>query len=140
LSYILDTNACVMLINNTNYAVRERFNREVAQADIYVSSVVAFELWYGAFKSRKLKATSEWLQAFLSGPVQILAFDSEDAVMAGRIRAELESVGRPIGPYDLLIAGQALRRGMTAVTGNVSEFSRVRGLKWEDWSVPARPR
>ena len=64
----------------------------------------------------------------------IVDFDGEDARVAGEQRAALETAGRPLGPYDLLIAGQALRREWILVTANVSEFSRVKGLKWEDWA------
>ena len=74
------------------------------------------------------------LSGFLSGPLQQLAFDDEDARFAGDLRAELETVGRPIGDYDLLIAGQALRHKMTLVTANMREFSQVKSLSWEDWS------
>jgi tRNA(fMet)-specific endonuclease VapC len=63
-----------------------------------------------------------------------LPFDHKDSRAAGSIRASLESVGRPIGGYDYLIAGQALARGMILVTANVSEFSRVKGLSWQDWA------
>ena len=61
-------------------------------------------------------------------------FDDEDARVAGELRAELESIGRPIGEYDLLIAGQALRHKMTLVTANAKEFGRIKTLSWEDWS------
>lgn len=57
---------------------------------------------------------------------------------AGTVRAELETAGKPIGAYDVLIAGQARRRGVTLVTSNVSEFDRVAGLKWEDWATARR--
>ena len=74
------------------------------------------------------------LLKFLSPSLSAVSFDAEDAEIAGMQRAALEKVGRPIGPYDLLIAGQALRRNWTLVTANVSEFSRIKGLTWEDWS------
>lgn len=61
-------------------------------------------------------------------------FNDEDARQAGRVRAALQTAGTPIGADDLLIAGQALRRGMTLVTANAGEFSRVPGLAWEDWA------
>ena len=70
---------------------------------------------------------------FLGGPVRVLEFGEEDARYAGEIRSSLERMGRPIGTYDLLIAGQALSRKLTLVTANVKEFGRVRGLDWEDW-------
>jgi len=101
---------------------------------VFTSSVVMFELWYGVDKSSRPQANSERVAIFLSGPVGILPFDDTDARAAGSIRAALETSGRPIGAYDLLIAGQALSRQLTLVTANVKEFSRVKGLNWEDWA------
>jgi len=63
-----------------------------------------------------------------------LAFEEEDAKLAGSVRAAMESAGKPIGAYDLLIAGQALRHKLTLVTANVREFVRIKGLQWEDWA------
>ena len=93
-----------------------------------------FELWYGVSKSRRREMNAQLLVGFLSGPVHLLAFDEEDARLAGELRAETESFGRPIGEYDLLIAGQALRHKLTLVTANTREFGRVKNLSWEDWS------
>ncbi|MGA7954645.1 MAG: type II toxin-antitoxin system VapC family toxin [Gloeobacterales cyanobacterium] len=135
MTYLLDTNACIALINGNPSHVRERFQRTMATGDsITVSSVVAFELWYGVAKSTRKVANTKRLETFFAGPLDLLAFDDEDARTAGTIRAELEAGGNPIGAYDLLIAGQALRYGATLVTANVSEFSRVAGLTWEDWA------
>jgi tRNA(fMet)-specific endonuclease VapC len=139
MTYLLDTNACIALINGTPKDVRRRFQRAIAKdATILVSSVVAFELWYGAAKSQRTKANTERLPAFLAGPLEWIAFDDEDAREAGTVRAELEIAGKPIGAYDVLIAGQARRRGAMLVTSNVSEFARVAGLKWENWAASRR--
>jgi tRNA(fMet)-specific endonuclease VapC len=139
MTYLLDTNACIALINGTPRGVRRRFQRAIAKdAAILVSSVVAFELWYGAAKSQRREANTERLQAFLAGPLEWIAFDDQDAREAGLVRAELERAGRPIGAYDVLIAGQARRRRATLVTSNVAEFARVAGLKWEDWAASRR--
>lgn len=139
MTYLLDTNACIALINGTPKDVRRRFQRAIAkEAAILVSSVVAFELWYGAAKSRRKEANTERLEAFLAGPLEWTVFDEEDAREAGVVRAQLEIAGTPIGAYDVLIAGQARRRGATLVTSNVGEFDRVTGLKWEDWAVSHR--
>jgi len=73
------------------------------------------------------------VEVFLGGSVRVLEFGEEDARYAGEIRNTLERMGRPIGTYDVLIAGQALSRKMTLVTANVKEFGRVKGLEWEDW-------
>ena len=99
-----------------------------------VSTVVAFELWYGVAKSQHQEVNAERLDTFLAGPIRLMAFEEEDARTAGTIRAELEAAGRPIGAYDLLIAGQAVRHKVTLVTANEKEFARVQGLIWEDWA------
>jgi tRNA(fMet)-specific endonuclease VapC len=98
------------------------------------SSVAVFELWYGVGKSQQQDANAKRLTTFLSGPIDVLELDDEDARAAGEVRAVLEASGTPIGAYDLLIAGQARRRGATLVTANAAEFSRVSGLRWEDWA------
>ena len=103
---------------------------------ILVSSVVLFELWYGVARSGRREENTERLRVFLLGVKSILPFEEEDASIAGDLRASLEMGGTPIGPYDLLIAAQALRSGITLVTANISEFARVPGLEWEDWTVP----
>jgi len=77
---------------------------------------------------------TERLRVLLSGDLDLLDFDDEDARTAGHARAALEKAGTPIGAYDLLIAGQARRRGATLVTANVTEFDRVPELKCEDWA------
>jgi tRNA(fMet)-specific endonuclease VapC len=138
-TYLLDTNACVALINGTPKEVRRRFRRAIARdTTMLVSSVVAFELWYGVAKSQRREANTERLNAFLAGPLEWIDFDEVDAREAGTVRAELERAGRPIGAYDVLIAGQARRRRVTLVTSNGREFDRVTGLKWENWAVARR--
>ena len=92
-----------------------------------------FELWYGVAKSRQVSRNTELLRTFLQ-PLRIVAFDDEDAETAGDVRAALERSGKPIGPYDNLIAAQALRRDLLLITANVREFSRVKGLRWENWA------
>lgn len=137
MSYLLDTNACIALINGTSAAVRGRFQRAVSSgAQIYVSSVVTFELWYGVAKSAHRPLNTQRLEAFLAGPITLLPLGAEDARAAGSIRAALQASGTPIGAYGVLIAGQALARELTLVTANVSEFSRVKGLAWQDWAKP----
>jgi len=138
-TYLLDTNACVALINGTPKEVRRRFRRAIARrARVLVSSVVAFELWYGVAKSQRREGNTGRLTAFLAGPLEWIAFDEDDAREAGSVRDELERAGKPIGAYDVLIAGQARRRRASLVTSNGREFDRVAGLKWEDWAVARR--
>lgn len=137
MDYLLDTNVCIALIKNTDSLVRVRFQK-VSRAGgfVYVPSIVTFELWYGVANSKRIAFNADRLEAFLSGRVNVLPFDDGDARAAGTIRANLEVSGGIIGPYDLLIAGQALARQLTLVTANVSEFSRVKGLSWQDWAKP----
>ena len=135
MSYLLDTNVCIALINGKPLAIRHTFEKTIdGGALVNVSAIAAFELWYGAEKSERKEANRERVQAFLAGPISLLSLDDEDAKEAGTIRAALELAGRPIGGYDLLIAGQAIRHKLTLVTSNAREFGRVKGLSWEDWA------
>jgi tRNA(fMet)-specific endonuclease VapC len=134
-NFLLDTNAVVALLRNKPATVRDRFRTARASGDyLAVSSPVLCELWYSVQKSSHVTENTERLRIFLSGDLDFLPFDDEDAQSAGRVRADLETRGTPIGPYDLLIAGQALQRGLTVVTADTSEFSRVSGLGWVDWT------
>jgi len=135
-SYLLDTNACIAIINRRPEHVRARYEAVTASGvRACVSSIAAFELWYGVAKSSLVEENRKRLKDFLRGPIILLPFDDEDADAAGAIRVELEAQGRPIGAYDVLIAGQALRRRMTLVTSNFKEFARVKGLRWENWAA-----
>ena len=118
--------------------MRNRLRRVVSEgASIAVPSVALYELWYGVARSARQRENAERLRVFLSGNVFIVPFDEDDAAAAGDLRAALESAGTPIGPYHLLIAAQALRSRTTLVTANVSEFARVSGLIWQDWTAGA---
>ena len=135
IEYALDTNACIALINGSSVPVRRRLKDVLAEGSVVcVSTVAVHELWYGVAKSERRDYNTERVQAFLSGPIRLLPFDEADARAAGEVRALLEQERRPIGAYDSLLAGQAVRRGITLVTANVREFERVDGLMWEDWS------
>ena len=134
--YLLDTNAVIAILKGKPTAVRDRLRRVAPKATaIAVSSIVLFELWYGVARSERQRENTERLRIFLSGSISVIAFDAEDAATAGELRAALEATGKPIGPYDLLIAAQALRLRAALVTANVSEFHRVRGLVWQDWAA-----
>jgi tRNA(fMet)-specific endonuclease VapC len=136
-NYLLDTNACIALINGKPPAVRAKFQKASdAGAQVFVSSIALFELWYGVAKSSRREFNKKRLEVFLAGPVQPLPFEDADAELAGAIRADLESVGKPIGAYDLLIAGQAIRHKLTLITANLSEFARIRALSWANWGKP----
>jgi len=137
-SYLLDTNAVIALLKNQPGTFRKRLRRVVSKdAAVAVSSIVLYELWYGVARSVRRRENAERLRVFLSGGIDVAPFTQEDAVTAGDLRATLEAAGTPIGPYDLLIAAQALRSGATLVTANVSEFARVPSLLWQDWTAKA---
>ena len=136
MNYLLDTNAVIALLKDQPPNVRNRLRRLVRRGvSIAVSTIVLYELWYGVARSQRRRENAERLRVFLSGNIDVARFDEDDAVTAGDLRAALETAGTPIGPYDLLIAAQALRRSATLVTANVSEFARVRGLDWQDWTA-----
>lgn len=135
--FLLDTNAVVAVLKNRPAEVRERLRHAKADgADLVVSSIVLFELWYGVARSRHRSENAKRLRLFLAGDIGVIRFEDEDAPIAGDLRRTLEAAGTPIGAYDLLIAAQALRTGATLVTANVAEFARVQGLTWQDWTVP----
>ena len=126
--YLLDANAVISLLNDTTSKTAQRARRE-RPGDVAVSAIVAQELFYGAFKSRRAAQNVALIDAL---QFVVLEFDTEDARQAGQVRALLAK-GTPIGPYDVLIAGQAVARDMILVTHNTQEFERVRGLRFEDW-------
>jgi len=131
--YLLDTNICIYVLKNSYPALTDKvfsFN----PASIALSSVTAFELEYGAAKSNWGEKTRQKLAQFLA-PFSILAFDSDDAITAGRIRGLLEKQGHIIGPYDYQIAAQGITKGLTVVTHNTREFERIPGIILEDWVI-----
>jgi tRNA(fMet)-specific endonuclease VapC len=129
--FLLDANAMIGLLNRSS-AKLEANVREHPASEIGISAIVIHELYYGAFKSQRVDENLERLGLVR---LETVSLDREDAVAAGKIRAALKKAGTPIGPYDFLIAGQALARGLTLVTNNVREFQRIEGLMLEDWSV-----
>lgn len=136
-TYLLDTSVCIALINGSSAGTRQRFGRAQVQGDVLLlSSVVAFELWYGVEKSRRKEQNAQRVQTFSAGPLEWAPFDEDDAREAGAVRSALEAAGTPIGAYDVLLAAQARRRGAVLVTSNTDEFARVAGLTVEDWARP----
>lgn len=138
---LLDTNAVIAILNGQPLSVRERLAESIrAKEEVAISSIVLFELHYDVARSQRKAKNAERIRVLLSGPVNVLAFDEADAKTAGELRATLEGAGTPIGPFDVLIAGQALRRGATFVTANTREFRRVPGLGVEDWASSTQHR
>ena len=133
ISYLLDTNTIIALVANKSDAVLRRIE-QVGEGAVGICSIVAHELYFGAYKSQKVAHNLETLRLLLSDLV-VLDFDREDARVAGEIRADLAAKGTPIGPYDVLIAGQARRREAVFVTNNLREFQRVENLLVEDWTA-----
>ena len=133
----LDTNAVIAVLNHPTSPVRTRIDAAIGLGrPLAISSIVLFELRYGAAKSARPERHAQRIIDFLSGPIEVLPFAPADAEEAGDIRAELERAGTPIGPYDILVAAQARRRDALLVTANEREFARVPRLKLEDWAMP----
>ena len=131
--YLLDTNICIYLIRQRPAAVLGRFQQQ-SPDDFGISSITLAELRYGADKSARTSQNHAALDAFVV-PLSVIDFDAHAADIYGKVRADLERRGTPIGPLDTLIAAHALRLSTTLVTNNTSEFSRVTGLKIENWTV-----
>ena len=134
MAWLLDTNAVIALVTHRSDALLRRVEA-MEPGTLATSSIVAHELYFGAYRSQKIEFNLETLRLLFADLV-VLELDREDARTAGEIRAALARQGTPIGPYDVLIAGQAKARGLTLVTNNPSEFRRVPGLKLEDWTRP----
>jgi tRNA(fMet)-specific endonuclease VapC len=129
MKYLLDTNAVIALLNDTSSRTARRARRK-NPADVGISAIVAHELYYGAFKSQRTARNVALVDAL---QFEVMEFDQEDAKQAGEVRALLALRGAPIGPYDVLIAGQARARNLILVTRNSAEFARVPDLHIEDW-------
>ena len=132
MNYLIDTDISIYLINEKPPHVIERFKHHSIQ-EIGISSVTIYELTNGVLKSQRKKQNQNKLELFLT-PFEFLDFSADDARVTGKIRADLEKKGQIIGPYDLMIAGQALNRDLTLVTNNTREFKRIVGLKVENWA------
>jgi tRNA(fMet)-specific endonuclease VapC len=126
--FLLDANAVIALMRGDVRLLAQLRRHE--PEEVGLPAIVAHELYYGAFRSTHRDANLARVDALR---FEIVAFDAEDARAAGAVRAALATAGKPIGPYDVLIAGQAVARGLTLVTHNVREFGRVEGLRVEEW-------
>jgi tRNA(fMet)-specific endonuclease VapC len=132
--FCLDTNIVIGIMNGRARAAETRFCEAIGRMPVLLSAIVIYELHYGYAKSDRRARMETLLTTFLAPGVEVLPFDADDAREAGDIRAALEAQGTPIGPYDLLIAAQARRRGAALVTLNRREFERVPGLIVTDWA------
>lgn len=130
LKFMLDTNICIFTIKNRPEQVREAFKRHSGQLSI--STVTLMELIYGAEKSANPERNLADIEGF-AARLEVLPYDTQAAAHSGQLRAELARIGKPIGPYDQMIAGHARAQGLILVTNNLREFERVPGLRVEDW-------
>jgi tRNA(fMet)-specific endonuclease VapC len=131
MSYLLDTNICIYIINKKPAALLSRLTL-LQPEDIKISSIVLAELEYGVFKSKMQEKNRAALHNFVSS-FEIIPFDQRDVEIFGLLRAELEHRGEVIGPYDMMIAAQAISRAYTLVTNNIKEFQRIPQLNLENW-------
>jgi tRNA(fMet)-specific endonuclease VapC len=129
--YLLDTNICIYIINKRPESVYKKF-KKVKLENISVSSITDFELRYGVEKSQKSEKNFQVLEDFL-GYLNIVPFDNSASMIASSLRNRLEKKGEMIGPYDILIASQAISKDLILVTNNEKEFKRIKELKIENW-------
>lgn len=131
LKYLLDTNIVIYTIKNRPEKVRRAFKKHSGQ--MAISAITLGELIYGAEKSEQRERNLADIEGLVAR-LDVLPFDSAAAVQYGQLRAELAHRGKPIGPYDQMIAGQARSRGLILVTNNAKEFDRVTGVRLENWA------
>ena len=129
--YLLDTNICIYIIKKYPPQVGEKIDT-LSHAEVKLSSIAIAELEYGASKSMRRESNRQIIRQFTS-PFEIIPFDDRDAEIFGLIRADLEQRGQRIGPYDMMLAAQAISRNLIFVTNNLAEFRRVKALKTENW-------
>lgn len=131
MAFLLDTNVCIDYLTARYQKVVERIQGSSPE-DLFLSVVVVAELRYGADHSARRRTNHARIDALIE-EIEPLDFDLRAAATYGRVRAQLEAGGTPIGPNDMLIAAHALSRGLTVITDNTAEFGRVRGLKVDNW-------
>lgn len=129
--YLLDTNACIRVLNNSSARLVARLRAE-DPSNIRLCAITRGELLYGARRSARASANLRLLERFFA-PFVSLPFDDRCAEHYAAIRADLAAQGQPIGPHDLQIAAIARAHDLILVTHNTREFSRVVGLRSEDW-------
>ncbi len=131
MTYLLDTNACIAVLNDGNSGVARKL-ATIPRQEVTLCQIVKAELLYGTYRSSNVESNLALLASFFE-QFSVLPFDDEATDTYGRIRAELAAIGKPIGPNDLIIAAITVRHEVTLVTHNTREFSRVSGLRLEDW-------
>ena len=132
MKYLIDTNICIYIMNKRPVAVIKKF-KQFELGEIGISTITVSELQYGIVKSKYRKKNEFRLEEFLT-PLEILTYDQTAARVYGDIRFQLEKLGKPIGPLDLLIAAQAISQDLILITNNDKEFKRIKKLKVENWT------
>ncbi|MBN1840071.1 MAG: type II toxin-antitoxin system VapC family toxin [Campylobacterales bacterium] len=128
---MLDTNICIYIIKNKPQSVLEEL-KKCNVGDIILSSITVSELIYGAHKSQYVEKNLKAIEHFLI-PFDVADYDYKAALEYGKLRADLEKKGQPIGSLDTLIAAHAKSLGVVLVSNNMKEFARVEGLEVENW-------
>ncbi len=131
MKYLLDTNVCINFLNGRSNSIRNELERHSPQ-EIFLCSIVVAELYYGSIKSARPVENIQRIAHFIDHFVS-LPFDNQASRVYGEIRSVLETGGRPIGPMDLLIASIAVSHNLVLITHNTREFTRIKGLKTNDW-------
>ena len=129
--YLLDTNICIYALNGRHPSLSKKL-LTISPDSIFISSITLGELEYGASKSKWGERTRQTMYSFLAN-YAILSFTEEDALLFGKIRADLSRSGNIIGAFDLMIAVQGITRNLTVITHNTREFQRVPGIVLDDW-------
>ncbi len=130
LAYMLDTNICIYVMKTYPPDLREKFNALAEQ--LCISSITLGELHYGAEKSARRAENLTAIEHF-AARLEVLPFGAKAAAHYGQLRAELERAGTPSGPHDMQIGGHARSEGLIVVTNNMREFTRMPGLRSENW-------
>jgi tRNA(fMet)-specific endonuclease VapC len=131
LAYMLDTNICTYVMKNYPQELREKFNNLAEQ--LCISSITLGELHYGAEESIRRSENLIAIEQF-AARLDVLPFNARAAAHYGQLRAELERAGTPCGPHDMQIGGHARSEGLIVVTNNLREFTRMPGLRSENWT------
>ena len=131
MKYLLDTNVCIQILKGKSTSIKSRI-ASISNDRIVIPSIVRFEIFYGSYKSDNPEKTLGVLKEFLS-VFDTAEFNNKSAQVCGKIRATLEQKGKPIGPYDLMIAAIAISNDYILVSNNTREFTRIENINLEDW-------
>lgn len=134
--FCLDSNIAIAILRGGRPNLEERLAAVLKENPVGLSAIVLMELEFGVRRALHPERARAALDRFLSARFELLQFTEDDAVWAASIRADLAAKGVSIGPFDSLIAAQTVSRGLILVTNNIREFSRIPGLKTEDWLSP----